>query len=61
MPPRCHSVEKQLGKGEFLMMRKNCNCLYMSSTTIQLEVDMMSKDAKSKQKPELELGKELVK
>ena len=32
------------------MIRKNCNCLYMSNTTIQLEVDMMSKDAKSKVK-----------
>ena len=32
------------------MIRKNCNCLYMSNTTIQLEVDMMSKDVKSKVK-----------
>ena len=39
------------------MMRKNCNCLYMSSTTIQLEVDMMSKDAKSVAKARTGIGK----
>ena len=39
------------------MMRKNCNCLYMSNMTIQLEVDMMSKDAKSVAKTRAGIGK----
>ena len=45
---RCHSVEKQLGKVALLMMRKNCNYLYMSILTIQLEVDMMSENPSSR-------------
>ena len=51
-------MEKQLGKEEFLMIRKNCNCLYISVTTIQLEVDMMSEDAKSEIKALAGVGKE---
>ena len=40
------------------MIRKNCNCLYISVTTIQLEVDMMSEDAKSEIKALAGVGKE---